>query len=58
MSNYFIALAIATFFIRSGLMLSGGERSRTGAPALDLVVALLWAAFGAWGLAVLLGWPK
>jgi hypothetical protein len=57
MSAYFIALAIATFFIRAGLMLSS-ERSRTGVPALDLVVALLWAAFGTWGLAVLLGWPK
>jgi hypothetical protein len=57
MSNYFIALAIATFFFRAGFMLSA-ERSRTGIPALDLVVALLWAAFGAWGLAVLLGWPK
>jgi hypothetical protein len=57
MSNYFIALAIATFFFRAGLMLSA-ERSRTGIPALDLVVAVLWAAFGAWGLAVLLGWPR
>lgn len=58
MSSYFIALAIATFFVRAGLMLSGGERTRTGVPALDLVVALLWAAFGAWGLSVLLGGPK
>jgi hypothetical protein len=58
LSAYFIALAIATFFTRAGLMLSGGDRSRTGLPALDLVIALLWAAFGTWGLAVLLGWPK
>lgn len=56
--SFFIALAIATCFVRAGLMLSGGERSRTGIPALDLVVALLWSAAGTWGLSVLLGWPK
>jgi len=57
MTTYFIAAAVALFFTRGGLML-GGDRTRTGSPALDLVVALLWFAFGAWGIAVLVGISK
>jgi hypothetical protein len=54
MTGYFIALAVATFFTRAGLIL-GGSRALT---LESLAVSLLWAVFGAWGLYVLLGGPK
>lgn len=53
----FIGATVAYAFTRAGLML-GSDRARTGVPALDLVVALLWIAFGAAGMAVLTGWLK
>lgn len=57
MSTYFIAASVALFFLRAGLML-GTDRARTGSPALDLLVAALWLAFGGWGIAVLIGLPR